>query len=181
MARTHRFTTAQVVTLFIVSAIIGASTTLVTGRTGLARADAATLAQDGQKPGSPTINTANSKEKKRMGQPVVHFEIGCRDNTKTRDFYARLFDWQITAAGPASMIQTEGGKGIDGHITSLGHEPHNYVTFYVEVEDLQSSLDKAATLGGKTVVPPVNIPTGKFAWFSDPDGNIIGLLQPKKP
>jgi predicted enzyme related to lactoylglutathione lyase len=114
-----------------------------------------------------------------MGRPVVYFEIGCRDSAKTREFYADLFDWQITEAGPASVIQTNGEKGIDGHITSLGHEPENYVTFYVEVDDLQAYLDKATALGGKMLVPPIEIPTGRFAWLSDPDGNIVGLLQPK--
>ena len=114
-----------------------------------------------------------------MGQPVVHFEIGCRDIAKTTDFFARLFDWQIQAMGPAAMINTGAGSGIQGHITALGHEPHNYTTFYVQVDDVQAYLDKAAALGGKTLVPPVAIPTGTFAWFSDPEGNTIALWKPK--
>ncbi|HZS09064.1 MAG TPA: VOC family protein [Blastocatellia bacterium] len=118
-------------------------------------------------------------EKKKMGKPVVHFEIGCRDSARTQAFYGRLFDWDITPAGPAAVINT-GGEGINGHITALGHEPHHYVTVYVQVDDLQAYLDKATALGGKTLVPPVPIPTGKFAWLADPDGNIIGLLQPKQ-
>ena len=113
-----------------------------------------------------------------MGKPVVHFEIGCRDKAKTQAFYSQLFDWDITQAGPAANINT-GAGGINGHITSLGHEPHNYVTVYVQVDDLQAYLDKATALGGKTLVKPVSIPTGKFAWLADPDGNIVGLLQPK--
>jgi len=118
------------------------------------------------------------EEKKKVGKPVVHFEIGCRDAAKTQAFYSRLFDWDITQAGPAANINT-GAEGINGHITALGHEPHNYVTVYVQVDDLQAYLDKATALGGKTLVKPVPIPTGKFAWLADPDGNIIGLLQPK--
>jgi predicted enzyme related to lactoylglutathione lyase len=47
------------------------------------------------------------------------------------------------------------------------------------VEDLQAALDRAKELGGKTVVPPVEIPTGSFAWFADPEGNIVGLFKPK--
>lgn len=50
--------------------------------------------------------------------------------------------------------------------------------FYVDVEDVQAALDKAAELGGKTLVGPITIPTGTFAWFADPDGNTIGLLKP---
>lgn len=112
-----------------------------------------------------------------MGQPVVHFEIGCRDLAKTEQFFGELFGWHLQRNGPASMIDTGGGNGVSGHITALGHEPHHYTMFYVEVDDVQASLDKAASLGGKTLVPPVKIPTGTFAWFSDPEGNTIGLIQ----
>jgi predicted enzyme related to lactoylglutathione lyase len=42
---------------------------------------------------------------------------------------------------------------------------------------VQRSLDKATALGGKTLVPPIKIPTGTFAWFADLDGNTIGLFK----
>ena len=54
-----------------------------------------------------------------MGNPVVHFEIGCRDKTRTADFFSKLFDWKTQESGPATMIDTAGGSGINGHITSL--------------------------------------------------------------
>lgn len=113
-----------------------------------------------------------------MGQPVIHFEIGCRDKAKTEAFFTDLFGWAITPAGPASMIDT-GGGGINGHITALGHEPHHYTIVYVQVDDIPAYLAKAERLGGKTLVPPVTIPTGTFAWFADPDGNTVGLWTPK--
>ncbi len=81
--------------------------------------------------------------------------------------------------GPATMINTGAGSGIQGHISSLGHEPFNYTTFYVQVDDVKACLEKAAALGGKTIVPPVEIPTGTFAWFADPEGNTIGLWKAK--
>jgi predicted enzyme related to lactoylglutathione lyase len=114
-----------------------------------------------------------------MGQPVVHFEIGCRDAAKTQDFYARLFDWKMEPYGPAVMIATGNSAGIQGHITALGHEPHNYVTVYVQVDDLQTYLDRAGQLGGKTLVPPTEVPgAGWFAWLGDPEGAVIGLWKP---
>jgi predicted enzyme related to lactoylglutathione lyase len=113
-----------------------------------------------------------------MGNPVVHFEIGCRDLAATGQFYSKLFAWKLAEMGPATMIET-GSEGIAGHITSLGHEPFNFTQFYVMVEDLQATLDRAQELGGKTLVPPVEIPTGSFAWFADPEGNTIGIFKPK--
>jgi predicted enzyme related to lactoylglutathione lyase len=127
---------------------------------------------------APTL--LSQQRGKSMGRPVVHFEIGCRDRAKTGDFYSKLFGWNITEAGPASNIQTGSPHGVQGHITSLGHEPEHYTMFYVDVEDVQAALDHAVALGGKKLVGPIAIPTGTFAWFSDPDGNTIGLLKPAK-
>jgi predicted enzyme related to lactoylglutathione lyase len=111
-----------------------------------------------------------------MANPVVHFEIGCKDSKKTRDFYSTLFGWKITEAGPAAMI--DAGGGPTGHISALGHEPHHYTIFYVEVDDVQKFLDRAEKLGAKTLVPPMAIPTGTFAWMQDPEGNTVGLWKP---
>jgi uncharacterized protein len=113
-----------------------------------------------------------------MGRPVVHFEIGCRDSKKTHEFYTKMFDWKIEAMGPAGMIAPV-TPGIGGHITALGHEPHRYTIFYVDVEDVAAALKKAESLGGKTLVPPVSIPTGTFAWMQDPEGNTVGLWKSK--
>jgi predicted enzyme related to lactoylglutathione lyase len=69
--------------------------------------------------------------------------------------------------------------GIGGHISTLGHEPHHYTIFYVDVRDVAASLKKAESLEGKTLVPPVDIPTGTFAWMQDPEGNMVGLWKAK--
>ena len=114
-----------------------------------------------------------------MACPVVHFEIGCKDQTKTVDFYKQLFGWQFQAYGTSSMVNTGSTAGIQGHISALGHEPHNYVTVYVQVENLAASLQRAQELGGKTCVPPTDVPgMGQFAWFTDPEGTIVGLWKP---
>ena len=125
-----------------------------------------------------------------MGAPVVHFEIGCRNIKKTAPFYRELFGWTLMDTPTASMIDTApGGKptpmgtppsmGINGHINSLGHEPHKYVTVYASVDDLKATLDKAAKLGGKTLVPPTEVPgMGHFAWLADPEGTIVGIWKP---
>ena len=45
-----------------------------------------------------------------MGNPVVHFEIGCSDKARTEAFFRTMFGWTITEAGPASMIDTGAGE-----------------------------------------------------------------------
>ncbi|HJZ88695.1 MAG TPA: VOC family protein [Polyangia bacterium] len=115
-----------------------------------------------------------------MGCPVVHFEIGCRDRTKTSAFYSQLFGWQINEVGPAAMITTGADRGIQGHITTLGHEPYNYVNVYVEVDRLEAYLERAKSLGATVTIGPVPIPQGRFAWIKDPEGTLVGLLEPKR-
>jgi hypothetical protein len=51
---------------------------------------------------------------------------------------------------------------MTGHITSLGHEPHHYAIFYIDVDDVAAYLP--ARSGAKTLLPPIDIPTGTFAW-----------------
>jgi predicted enzyme related to lactoylglutathione lyase len=114
-----------------------------------------------------------------MGRPVVHFEIGGRDRARSAEFYGALFGWTTREMGEASMIDTGAGSGIPGHFTALGHEPYRYVTVYVDVDDVPGYLANAESLGGETLIPPVEIPQGTFAWFKDLDGNVIGLWHAK--
>lgn len=113
-----------------------------------------------------------------MGAPIVHFEIGCRDKDKTCTFYKELLGWEIDQQGPAAMINSGSDEGITGHINSLGHEPHNYINVYAQVPKLEETIAKAEDLGGKTMVPPTEIPgMGRFAWITDVEGTPFGLWE----
>ena len=82
-----------------------------------------------------------------MGNPVVFFELGCRNLEQTADFYQAAFDWTITDNGPLQRkIDTGAGEGVSGMITALGHEPHQYVMCYVQTEDIQVSITKLVEL-----------------------------------
>jgi len=114
-----------------------------------------------------------------MGAPVVHFEIGCRDKAKTQTFFTKTFGWSAEDFGGATMINTGADSGIHGHISSLGHEPHQYTIFYIQVDDINATLKKIESNGGKTLIPKTEVPhAGHFAWFSDPGGNTVGLWTP---
>ena len=114
-----------------------------------------------------------------MAHPVVHFEIAGKDGTKLQEFYRELFDWKVEV-DPAmnyGMVDT-GGEGINGGIFQAPPEAPPYLTFYIQVDDLQAYLDKAVSLGGSVMVPPTPIPNiGAFAMFHDPEGNLVGLFK----
>ena len=118
-----------------------------------------------------------------MPNPVAYFELGGRNAANLREFYSSLFDWKIEASGQSGagtdyfhVEPTEGGIS-GGILQTAGDMPPSYVMLYVCVDDLQACLNKAESLGGTTVVPPMPIPgnRGHLAVFQDPDGNVIGL------
>ena len=116
-----------------------------------------------------------------MPNKIVHFEIGCRDREKTGEFFGKLFDWKMEERdGDPPITKIETGGKVNGHIVSLGHEPHNYSLIYVHVESVEASIQKAIELGGKHVAGPVCFPVGRFACIADPEGNNIGLFESAK-
>ena len=112
-----------------------------------------------------------------MADPVVRFEIGAADDQPLVRFYGELFGWGLEAVADGyTVVDTRGGGGISGGIgRSQSGEP--WATFYVEVEDLQASLDRAEALGGRTVWPATELPGMAFAMLGDPDGLPVGLLR----
>lgn len=113
-----------------------------------------------------------------MGNPVVHFEVGAADDEALVAFYREIFSWKLETVpgGGYTMIDTQAGHGINGGIgKSQNGEPWGAI--YVEVEDLQATLDKANSLGATTVLPVTSFGAVTIAMFNDLDGLLIGLVQ----
>jgi uncharacterized protein len=114
-----------------------------------------------------------------VGNAVVHFEVGAADDGPLVAFYGELFGWDLQGSpgGGYTQVYTHASRGINGGIgKSRTGEP--WSTFYVETDDLQATLDKAAALGGTTVMPVTEFGGAvTIAMFNDPDGLLIGLVQ----
>lgn len=112
-----------------------------------------------------------------MSNIVNYFELGTSDPQRTQDFYGGLFGWTI--GEPSSgyqMIDTDKGGVWD--TTTMGAA--NWAIFYVQVDDVQKAVDKAATLGATVLVPPVDNGAIEFAHVADPHGNRFGVWRPKE-
>ncbi|MBV9120572.1 MAG: VOC family protein, partial [Chloroflexi bacterium] len=73
--------------------------------------------------------------------------------------------------------QTGGQGGINGGV-GANQDGSSRVSVYAQVSDLQATLDQVEALGGKTILPPTDVPGGPtLAMFTDPAGNITGLLK----
>jgi uncharacterized protein len=110
---------------------------------------------------------------------IVHVEIPATDPAASGKFYADLFGWKHevdpnfdyhmfqAASGPAGAFVQVGGEG--------GYKPGE-VLIYVSTDDIDATLAKVESLGGKTLQPKTEIPnTGWFGIFADPTGNRIAL------
>ncbi len=115
-----------------------------------------------------------------MGAKVVHFEITTTGDPKPlQDFYTSAFDWKVDVNNPMNygMVDT-GNDGIAGGIGPVPEGSPNHVTVYIEVDDLEAALKKIESLGGNTITPPMDVPGGPtLAHFSDPAGNMVGLVK----
>ena len=118
-----------------------------------------------------------------MGAPVVHFEIMGGQGDELEAFYGELFGWKIDSNNPMKYGVVDTGAGPGGINGGVGraNDSKKRVSIYVRVADLQATLDRAERLGGKTILPPSDVPGGpKLAMFADPAGNITGLLLGKQ-
>lgn len=117
-----------------------------------------------------------------MPNPVVHFEVVGPDGAGLQRFYQEAFDWNINADNPMAygLVDAQGG-GIGGGVGgSMGGPPH--ATFYIQVDDMRSTLDQIETLGGKITMDITTIPgMVTLAQFRDPEGNLIGLVHSEVP
>jgi hypothetical protein len=117
-----------------------------------------------------------------MGAPIVRFEIIGGNGNQLEKFYGELFGWKIDSNNPMKygLVDTGGGPGgINGGVFA-NQDGTKRVSVYAQVEDLQATLDRAEKLGGKTILPPTEVPGGpKLALFADPAGNVTGLLMGK--
>lgn len=113
----------------------------------------------------------------QWARPVVHWAIEAIDPERQRAFYAELFHWTIREGSIMSIGAGVGGPepGPAGQIQS---GPSARVTLFIQVADLQSTIDLAVRLGGKARFAPVLLPTGQsLAGIEDPEGNHLTLVQ----
>ena len=120
-----------------------------------------------------------------MSNAVVHFEIAGPDGPALQQYYRDLFGWEIDVQSEEMGnygIVTANEGGVGGGIlgTSENMPARSYVTFYVQVEEIQASLERVVSLGGTTAMPELEIAPGmgSIATFKDPADNTIGLYSP---
>jgi predicted enzyme related to lactoylglutathione lyase len=109
-------------------------------------------------------------------------ELMTTDPAAAKDFYVRLFGWELEEMSMEGMTYTvvkAGGEAVGGIMAmpaeAQGIPPH--WGSYVTVADVDATARKAQELGGKVLVPPLDIPgVGRFSVLQDPQGAVISAI-----
>jgi predicted enzyme related to lactoylglutathione lyase len=116
-------------------------------------------------------------------------EVNSRGFEKAKPFYKKLFNWgeKKTAAVGENPEYTEfqlGGKSIAGGMEMnpmVPAEVPSYWMVYFNVDNVDKAFDKVIAEGGKEMLSPQDMPGGRFAIVSDPQGASFGLLKMEEP
>jgi predicted enzyme related to lactoylglutathione lyase len=115
--------------------------------------------------------------------PIVHIEIPAKKAEEAGKFYGDLFGWKIEADPTYNYVQFQAEGGPGGGFVEVGGSgaPIQYkqdsLLVYVSTDDIDVTLAKVESLGGKTLLAKTEIPhVGWWGVFSDPTGNRIGLV-----
>jgi hypothetical protein len=106
-------------------------------------------------------------------------ELDTRDLAKAKAFYTALFGW-TTKDSPEYTEWMLGGEPIGGMMSipkEWGDVPPSWLTYFA-VADADATAAKAKELGGKVIVPPMDIPgTGRFSVLADPQGAVFAVYE----
>ena len=122
---------------------------------------------------------------------VVHFEVPADDLDRAKDFYGSVFGWNLqtvpmpggeytvvmtTPVDEQTQLPTEPGAINGGMMQRDERVPSPVIT--IDVEGIDDALKEIEARGGTTVTPRTAIPgMGAFAYFKDPEGNVLGLWE----
>jgi len=120
-----------------------------------------------------------------VNQPVSFCwnELATRDLNAAKQFYSKVFNWGVksNAMPDGEYVEWQvNGRSIGG-AQQMGSQypaqvpPHWLV--YFAVANTDQTLQKAQQLGGTVTVPAMDIPQGRMAVLSDPQGAAFAVIQ----
>ena len=118
-----------------------------------------------------------------MANPFVHVELNTTDFNRARDFYSKLFDWQLQdvpmPGGTYTLIGVGNGTGGGMMAHPVPGAPSTWMA-YVQVDDIKAATDKAKSLGATVCRDVTEVPNaGWFSIIQDPTGAVLGLWKAK--
>jgi uncharacterized protein len=106
-------------------------------------------------------------------------DLSTRAPDDAEAFYRDLFGWSFQEVAPGYRSISMGDLLIGGMRAvgegEAGAAP-SWVPYFV-VQDAEGAAARVPDLGGSVVVPPTDVPAGRFLVITDPLGSPLGLVE----
>lgn len=138
------------------------------------------------------------QQKRGTGAELVN-EVGTwtwnnlltRDLDQARDFYGKVFGWEATHPDQAPEFiwtwRVEGQRWPEGigNLMRMGSEmpsdaPAHWQVYFA-VASADEAVDKTRGSGGTLLFGPQDIPVGRMAVLTDPEGAVFAIIEPDYP
>ncbi|WBB48024.1 VOC family protein [Verrucosispora sp. WMMA2044] len=111
-------------------------------------------------------------------------ELTTREPDRAKEFYGAVFGWTADDQPMDAITYTtwqRDGQQVAGMMPMVGEEwgdlPSHWMVYFA-VTDTDAVADEAQRLGGSVSVPPTDLPRGRFAVLTDPQGAFFSILGP---
>jgi hypothetical protein len=114
----------------------------------------------------------------------VWVDLSSTDAAASRDFYAKLFGWEVTVSpdpqyGGYARARL-GGRDVAGIGPAQSTAAPTAWSVYIGTADADAVAARVGAAGGTVVVPPFDVgDMGRMAVFQDPAGAFISAWQPR--
>ncbi len=134
--------------------------------------------------------TKVSNEEGFMFTPTQSYNgFSIKDLAASKQFYAEVLGLHVTEEGPGMRLQHVGGGSTIAYVKDT-HEPASYTVMNFEVANIEEAV-KSLSEAGVQFERYDGMPQDKLgiarglssgqgpdiAWFKDPSGNILAVLQ----
>jgi uncharacterized protein len=113
---------------------------------------------------------------------VVWIDLSTKDAAKARDFYGKLFGWDIEVNedpqyGGYALARVD-GKDVAGIGPTQSPDQPSVWSVYIGTDDAEALAKKVQQAGGTVVAPPFPVgDQGRMAVFQDPSGAFISTWE----
>jgi predicted enzyme related to lactoylglutathione lyase len=131
--------------------------------------------QSGEHKGAELFNEPGS---------ICWSELATRDMGAAKDFYSQVFGWGHETnpmdGGEPYTVWKVGDRMIAGGTEMNGNYPEgvppHWLTYFA-IDDVDQGVRKVEQLGGRVIVPAMEIDPGRFSVVTDPHGAAFGIIQ----
>jgi predicted enzyme related to lactoylglutathione lyase len=135
-------------------------------------------------------STSRGKQASTIFQEAEAFSsFSVNDVKRAKEFYGKTLGLKVSESAEGLELDTRGGKVF--LYPKPNHTPASFTVLNFAVKDIEKAVDELEALGVRLEhydMPDIKTdkrgifrghPGPQIAWFKDPAGNILSMLQPQ--